>query len=373
MAEKKILICGGHLSPALALVEELRKNKELELVYAGRKHSLEGDRALSLEYKTVTSLGLKFIEFNPGRLSRIFSKETILSLCRIPWGLVRSFIIINREKPDVVISFGGYVAFPLAISAYIKNVMVITHEQTRVMGLANRIISKFAVFTCLSWPKTRFACSDKFIVTGNLIRKIEENKDENNDFAFGDRNLPLIYITGGSQGSQFINEIVKEGLPALLKNFRIIHQCGMADNSANYHALQTIKSKLPENLKKNYAVWEILTPSKAIAAIRLSDLVIGRSGANTVTEIALLGKPAIFIPLPWSAENEQSENARWLAEKGSAIILTQKDLTADKFVREVNNFHANAGKFRQSASELKKTIPVDGVYKFKKIIISAVR
>lgn len=373
MDKKKILICGGHLSPALVLITELRENSKLELIYVGRKHPLEGDKALSLEFKTISSLGLKFIELSPGRLSRIYTVKAIISLCKIPFGLVRSFIIISQEKPDLVISFGGYVAFSLALVAFFKRVTVITHEQTRVMGLTNRIISKFAKFTCLSWPKTRYAENNKFIITGNLIRKIDKKNVENNSLQFGDRNLPLIYITGGSQGSQFINGIVKDCLLQLLPNFRIIHQCGMAENSADYHALQLLKSKLTNNLQKNYSVWEILSPFQAIAAVKLSDFIIGRSGANTVAEIALSGKPAIFIPLPWSAENEQSENARLLVENGSAIILTQKNLTADKFVSEVNSFQADSGKFQKCALELRKTIPVDGVYKIKKIIESLIR
>lgn len=371
MDKKKILICGGHLSPALALIEGLMENNKFELIYAGRKHSLEGDCALSLEYKTISSLGLKFIELNPGRLSRIFTRKAIRSLCKIPLGLVRSFIIISREKPDIVISFGGHVAFSLSIAAYLNRVIVVTHEQTRVMGLTNRIISKFAGFTCLSWPNTRYADNNKFIITGNLIRKIDDKND--GLLHFGDRNLPLVYITGGSQGSKSINGIIRDSLLPLLTNYRIIHQCGMAENSADYHALQRVKSTLPINIKNNYSVWEILTPSQAIAAIKSSDFIIGRSGANTVTEIALLGKPAIFIPLPWSAENEQGENAKWLVENGSAIILTQKELTADKFVQAVDNFHSNIRSFLKYALELKKTIPVDGVYKLKKIIISSVK
>lgn len=371
MDNKKILICGGHLSPALALIEELRKNKKIELIYIGRKYPLEGDRALSLEYKTISSLDLKFIPFNPGRISRFFTKEAIVSLCKIPAGLVKGYQIINHEKPDMVISFGSYVALPLALAAFFKKVNVITHEQTRMMGLTNRIISKFARYTCLTWPINQSISSNRFIITGGLLRKIDNENDE--IVNFGDTNLPLIYITGGSQGSRSINKIVSECLNSLLKHFRLIHQCGMAENSADYREIKIMISKLPKNIQKNYSLSEMLSPDRALKVIRASEFIIGRSGANTVMEIAVSGKPAVFIPLPWSAENEQYENARWLAEKGSALILPQNDLTADKFIAAVNNFQANIRIYQKHALELKTTVPGDGVDKFKKIIFSLFR
>ena len=372
MDRKKILICGGHLSPALALIEELKEIKNLELVYVGRKYSLEGDLALSLEYKTINSLGVKFIELSPGRIPRVFSKEMILSLSKIPFGIIRSFIIISQEKPDIVLSFGGSVAFSLSIVAFFKKVNVVTHEQTKVMGLTNRIISMFARFTCLSWPDTKYAQNSKFIVMGNIIRK-NDNEKEKSIIQFGNPNLPLLYITGGSQGSKSINEIVKVSLFNLLKTFRIIHQCGMADNSEDFRSLQKIKSSLPLNVKNNYSLWRMLSPSQAIIAIKSSDFIIGRSGANTVTEIATCGKPAIFIPLPWSADNEQLENAKWLMKKGSAIVLEQKDLTSDKFIKAVNIFYSNINNYQKYAVNIKKTISVDGINKFKTLIMSLIQ
>src|SRR3989344_5972341 len=162
----KILITGAHFTPAVAVAEELKKTKGVEIVYVGRKTTQEGDESPSAESKVLPTLGIKFIPLIAGRLQRSFTIYTIPSFLKIPIGFLQAFFIILKEKPDVILSFGGYVAVPIVVMGWLLSVPIIVHEQTLVSGLANKISSLFADKVALSFlDKDRV--NEKTIVTGN--------------------------------------------------------------------------------------------------------------------------------------------------------------------------------------------------------------
>ncbi|OGG02918.1 hypothetical protein A2W14_00240 [Candidatus Gottesmanbacteria bacterium RBG_16_37_8] len=327
MKKNSLFICGGHFSPAIALIEQLRQHSNLSLYYVGRKYATEGDNALSLEYKEITRLKIPFLILTTGRLQRHFSKNTILSLLKIPQGFISSLSYLNKYKPDLVVSFGSYIALPVCLSAKILGIPVITHEQTRILGLTNRIIALFAKYTCLTFIDTKSVPSfSKTVVTGLPIRKSIIKPIYSGLTSFGNSKLPLIYITGGSLGSQFINALIYEILPDLLKKYRIIHVCGVSSNSFDYHRLSKLRSTLEKKYKDNYYLTPTLEYQKVGEVLKNSSLVVGRSGANSVAEILEHGKKAILIPLPFSATNEQMSNALFLKDLGLAEILNQNNL-----------------------------------------------
>src|SRR3989338_10028183 len=147
----KVAITGGHLTPSLAVIEELLKRDNVEIVYLGRKSTMEGDSAQSIESKTIQSLGIKFYPLTSGRLQRRITRYTLTSLLKIPFGFWQANKILKDIKPDVILSFGGYLALPVVIAAKFQGIKIITHEQTVVVGLANRIIAKFADLVAVSW------------------------------------------------------------------------------------------------------------------------------------------------------------------------------------------------------------------------------
>lgn len=326
MHKLKIVITGGHLSPALAVIEELEKRGKAELYYIGRKFALEGDKAESLEYITIKKSHIPFIEFSAGRLQRTFTIHTFASLFKVPFSIYSGLQILNEINPDLVLSFGGYVALPICLAAYLKHIPVFTHEQTCVLGLSNRIISRIARVVCLSWRDTKYSGdSSKFIITGNPIRNDFLKYSRDRLWNFGDRKLPLVYITGGSLGSKSINLFIMKNLPELLREFRLIHQCGNADKGYDFDKLKGIKSRLGKT-GGNYKVVMSIDPSCIGNLMKKADLVIGRSGANTVTELIYLHKRAILIPLPWSADNEQQLNAEMAQNTGLGRIIRQNEM-----------------------------------------------
>jgi UDP-N-acetylglucosamine--N-acetylmuramyl-(pentapeptide) pyrophosphoryl-undecaprenol N-acetylglucosamine transferase len=319
----KIVIVGGHISPALAVIEKLKGE---EIFYIGRKHTFEGDKALSLESQEIEKLNIPFFNLNTARLQRKFTKHTLPSLLKFPAGFIQSYKLLNKIKPDVVLGFGGYLFLPVALSAYFLKIPVVIHEQTLEAGFTNKRIAMFAKKVCISWEfSKKFFPKEKVVLTGNPLRqaiidakniKIIKNK------------IPLIYITGGSAGAHAINLLVENTLCKLLEKCTIIHQTGASEVYKDFDRLEKLKSK-------RYECKKFLTASQAAEAISRADLVIGRAGINTVTELIYLQKPAFLIPLSTGQKNEQLNNAEFLKSLGLGEFVEQNLLTPDLFVSTI--------------------------------------
>lgn len=140
----KLLITGGHLAPALALIEEIKKiKKEVDIIFVGRKYPTDQERTLSLEYKEISKKNLTFISLEAGRLTRVMSVSSLIGILKIPIGFLQAFFIINKYRPNYIMSFGGYLALPIVFWGYIFRIPVFTHEQTIKPGLANKFIGFF--------------------------------------------------------------------------------------------------------------------------------------------------------------------------------------------------------------------------------------
>jgi UDP-N-acetylglucosamine--N-acetylmuramyl-(pentapeptide) pyrophosphoryl-undecaprenol N-acetylglucosamine transferase len=228
----KIIIIGGHLSPALAVIEELKNE---EIYYLGRKHAFEGDKAISLEYEEVSKLGIPFYSINAARLQRKFTSRTIPSLAKFPSGFFQSLKALKQIKPDVVLGFGGYVSLPVVLAAFFLRIPIVIHEQTLEAGFANRMEAKFARKICISWQSSeQYFPKQKTVLTGNPLRGIVLNAKPFKE----ETGLPKIYITGGSSGSHSINLLVEKSLKELLEKFTVVHQTGDARRHADFERLQ---------------------------------------------------------------------------------------------------------------------------------------
>lgn len=350
----KIVVCGGHFTPAWAVIEEMKNNKNYRIVYIGKKNPFEGDKSLSLEYQTIVKFKIPFVSLYCGRLQRFLSWYTIPSFIKLPIAILQSLIILLKVKPNIILSFGGYIALPVCFAGWILNIPIITHEQTHVLGLTNRLISRFAKLTCLSWEKTDFVPSGiKTSVTGIPIRKEILFPKITRIVNFGDKKLPIIYITGGSLGSHSLNFIMGNIISELIHDFRIIHQCGSYKGGKDKDFLLDIKKSLPLNLRDNYCIFNHLSSKDVGTILNQAKLIIGRAGANTVSEIAAVGIPAVFIPLPWAADNEQYKNAHMLEILGGAIIIMQDQLNTKLFTSSIRQITDNYHIYSQNAKKAK--------------------
>ncbi len=331
----KIVAIGGHLSPALSVLEKLTGE---DILFIGRKFALEGDAALSLEYQFIKKLNIPFVNINTGRLQRNLTKYTLPSLLKIPKAVLTSLRILKKFKPEVVIGFGGYVSFPVCIAAKILKIPIVIHEQTLEAGAANKIISKFADKVCISWKQSeKFFPKEKTILTGNPLREeILEGKQIKNKFNFKN-SFPVIYITGGSLGSHSINTLLINSLLVLLKKANIIHQIGDAKVFLDFEKFKQTKKSFPDLIKQRYIISKFFKVNEVSEILRKCDMVISRSGINTVSELIYFKKPALLIPLLTGQKGEQLKNAFFLKKIGLAEVIEQNNLDREKFLETVNN------------------------------------
>ncbi len=359
--ELRILITGGgtggHVSPALAVVQTIRAMESTlprrpVFCYLG---SFEGvERGLAAE------AGIDFTGVHTGKLRRsrrwwgMINRRNTLDLFKVPVGIAQAFGVVWRFRPHVVLATGGYVSVPPVIAAGLSGLPVLIHEQTVQVGLANRIAGVFSTRIALSYECSAAELPNrlrrKSFVTGNPVRSVIFDGDRDRGrhrLGFPDDGLPTIYVTGGSMGARVLNRAVGDVLPELLTRAKVIHQCGRQSEgsdqdldmlSERYHAL-------PADLQRRYYLTAFVREEIG-DVFAVSDLVVGRSGAGTVSEVCALGKPAIFVPLVPTGGDEQTRNARLVEEAGGAMIIRNADLTGRLLVDTVAPLLADPARLR---------------------------
>jgi UDP-N-acetylglucosamine--N-acetylmuramyl-(pentapeptide) pyrophosphoryl-undecaprenol N-acetylglucosamine transferase len=323
---------GGHVLPAIAVIEELkRRTQPADLLWIGSSGGLEREQAALQE--------IPFKTIRTGKLRRYIDLKTLPDAARIPVGAVQAWRILRRFEPDVVFSTGGFVSVPTVFAAS-GMAPVVTHEQTALLGLANRINARFADVVAVSFKETidRYSLSpDKAVWTGNPVRGSILNGE-----AAGARSalglmpgLPLVFVTGGARGASPLNERIEAMLPELLQRCQVIHQTGPLTANNDFQRLTERRNTLPADLQARYQLREFV--GEELADIyAASSLVVSRAGAGMIAELALLGKPSILIPLPGSGGGEQSLNAQVLAQRHAAIVIDQEHATPERLLADID-------------------------------------
>lgn len=366
----KILLTGTHFTPAQALIEQLQTSPGIEMVYIGRKSTREGDKTDSIESQVLPKLGVRFIPLISGRLSRNLSIWTLLSLLKLPIGFLQSFWLVMKESPDVVVSFGGYLAFPIVFWSWWLSIPVVIHEQTLRLGLANRLSLPLATKVALAFPILGMKSDNRVEITGNPVRQAVlstgKGGKELEAFFKKDVKLPLIVILGGNQGSHFINRLIGKNLPELTQKYRLIHQTG--DSKLNdYDFLKDVNAKLEHQGRYLASKW--FESDQLAAILSQADLVITRGGMNTLYELALRKKPALVIPIPISIQTEQLQNAKFFQKAKLGDYLTQGEITDQVFLHRVNSMIEKLERFQGSPESQQAFLP-DGASRLAQVVLA---
>lgn len=347
----KIVITGGHHTSALPVISELQKRvSDVEIFWIGHKHSIRSDKNPTLEFREITGLGIKFFDLKAGKLYKTFN---IIRLLRVPYGVIQAFFYLAKIRPNVIASFGGYLAAPVVLAGWFLGIPAVTHEQTVVVGYANRFISMFTKKTLLTWEKSKQYFRNKpTSVVGlplrpEIFKSLSTNFHQNSD-------LPTVYITAGKTGSHIINELVLGTLGPLLTVCNVIHQCG---DTSIYDDYQRLKDKFDSlNVPGEYNLRKFIFGGEIGEAYSKANLVVGRSGAHTIYELLALEKPAILIPIAWVSHNEQTANAHILQDAGLARLLEEKDLTPNSFQVAVVAALRNLNNMKLTDSSIKNSL-----------------
>jgi UDP-N-acetylglucosamine--N-acetylmuramyl-(pentapeptide) pyrophosphoryl-undecaprenol N-acetylglucosamine transferase len=310
----KVLIAGGgtggHLFPGVAIAEEIRaRHPDAEVTFVGTKRGIEA--------RVLPDLGWPLELIEVSGLKTVGAMGAVRGLFRLPKALLQARALIKKHKPDAVIGVGGYASGPVVLAARMRGVPTAICEQNSIPGLTNKMLGRIVRSVFLSFDESRrFFKPKKILMTGNPVRRDLVQKLLGEGPAHPGVS---VLVCGGSQGAIAVNELASKALIAL-GGVTITHQTGEKDLEAT---------------RARYQAAGVTADCHAFikdmaGAYQRADIIIGRAGATTVAELAIAGKPAIFIPYPFAADNHQELNAREMAAKGAALMFRQSELTADK-------------------------------------------
>jgi len=336
---------GGHLFPGVAIAEELRAREPgAEITFVGTKRGIE--------VRVLPDLGWPLELIEVSGLKTVGVLGMLRGLIRVPRALWQARRLLKRLAPDAVIGVGGYASGPVVLAARWRGIPTAICEQNSIPGVTNKLLGRVvrAVFLSFEGSK-RFFKPAKIAMTGNPVRRELVQRLLAAPPPVADDGPVHVLVSGGSLGAVAVNELAAQALAMLAKErpLAIVHQTGEKDLEAT---------------KRRYAKAGVDADCHAFikdmaAAYQAAALVIGRAGATTVAELAIAGKPAVFIPYPFAADNHQELNAREMAEQGAALMLRQAELTPAKLADALRPLLADPAR-RAAMGAVMKTLAKPG-------------
>ncbi len=332
---------GGSVIPLLAVAEGLTQSRLREKGEVGESEQSEGLNMPALVFvgtpegperelvQAFSGAPMKFIALKSGKWRRYFSLANFFDLFVTFGAFFRALKILKREAPDLIITAGSFISVPLLWAAAFKRIPSLVHQEDVRPGLANRLMAPFARFVTVTFSQSLAAYGAKAVLTGNPVRDLGPYKKERalTKDRYGlaiDR--PLILIIGGGTGAQAVNELVFAVAEELGKAAEIVHLLGKGKGTNN------------PPVCAGYQTREFLANEEVLHLMAAADLVVSRAGLGVLTELAVLKKPMIIIPIP---DSHQEDNARVFANAGAAVVLEQRELTPVKLSQEIKRVLAD--------------------------------
>jgi len=312
--------------PTLSVARKVCElNSENKVLYVG---SLK-----ATDRKLVRNAGYNFIGIPTGKWRRYFDLRNILDIFTVFIGFVVALFIVIFYWPNKVFIKGGYVGLPVGLAAWILRRPIVLHESDAVMGVANKMLMRFADKICVSFPvdlyKLPHNLKSKMVYTGVPVNDVFYTKELGDTNVFLDLAKPLILVIGGSLGARPINLIIKKITPKLLEKYQIVHLSGKLD----YSMLKQWSNSLDID---TYHLFDFLPSTQVASFMKKSDLIISRAGATAIAEIAAVAKPSILIPLKGSANNHQYCNALYLNNQEASVMINQDDLNSELLLSNID-------------------------------------
>ena len=356
---------GGHINPALAVAGYIRENyPDSDILFVGTAEKMEARLvpAAGFNFRTIDISGFQ------RKLSVTNIKRNFSTLSKLLKSSHQAKKILEEFSPDVVVGFGGYVSGPVVRMAAKMGIPTAIHEQNAFPGITNKMLAKRVdkVMLTVQDAEKYLHPKNPCILTGLPVRgEITRANRDVARFELGIDDRPLILSTGGSLGARAINEAVAKLIAAHIKDHKYYH----------IHAMGQYGLWMPDYLKKlgvdtekehDIMIREYINDMDRCYAA--ADLVIGRAGASSLSELEVLGKPSILIPSPNVSENHQYYNAMALVNRGAAVIIEEKDLTGEKLTRTVDELLSDREKLSKLGENAKKMAIFDAKERICKVI-----
>ncbi|MDY7223102.1 undecaprenyldiphospho-muramoylpentapeptide beta-N-acetylglucosaminyltransferase [Halalkalibacterium halodurans] len=335
---------GGHIYPALAFINEMKKRDErLDVLYIGTERGLESE--------IVPREGIPFQTIHITGFQRKLSMENAKTVVRFLRGTKRAKALLNEFKPDVVIGTGGYVCGPVVYAAAKLKIPTVIHEQNSVPGLTNKFLSRYVDRIAICFKEAEaFFPKNKVVFTGNprASEVMSGNREEGLRSLSIKPNKKTVLIVGGSRGARPINDAFMSILSDVkAKPYQFVYVTGTVHYERVQEQMKSIGQ--PENVIVQPFIHNMPDVLSAV------DLIVARAGATTLAEITALGLPSILIPSPYVTNNHQEKNAAALSKKDAAILRKESELTGDRLLQDIDDIMVTPGRLdamKQAAKAL---------------------
>ena len=372
---------GGHITPLLSLAQELkRQSPGCQIVYVGHKgdnFDTFKDISHNFDFMVFINAG-KFRRYHTSsRLAQLLDLKTLVlnirDFFKLPGSIISSIRMVNRFKPDVVFSKGGFVALPVGVAAKLRRVPIVTHDSDAVPGLANRIVGKWARIHATGMPASYYsypkgAVEYVGIPIDDRIKKVTPKIQAE---AKSKLKLPLdstvLLLSGGGNGSQRLNDLLVAISRNLLESNLSLHIIHISGQAHQAEITQAYKAILPKSQQGRVVVVGFSTDFYIFSAA--ADLIVARAGATTIAELGVAAKACIIIPSPYLTGGHQLKNAEELAKKDAAVVVDQ-DIEPDELLGMVNELLSNDHRRFELARNLFGTAHPDAATKLAGLILS---
>ncbi len=371
----KVLISGGgtggHIYPALAVATLLRDIYQAEILYLGSDDGLETE--------LVPAAGFRIATVKAGKLQRYLSWGTLKGVGRVPVGMVQAVGIVRRFSPHVAFTSGGYVAVPTGLAARLNGVPLLMHQQDVPPNLSNRLIAPLATRISVAFADSvPYFSLHKTLLLGNPVRQAildmrrvaPEQARKQLGFA---AELPLLLVTGGSQGARHLNQVVAQSLAELLPFCQVLQISGTRlFEETHVWAEQSIAS-LDEEMRQRYRLVPYMSDEMP-AALQAASLVVCRAGAATLSELAVLEKPNILVPLPPAiGSSPQEMNAATFARRQASEVILNDALKPEILVERVRSIITQLARLEQMSKALRGFARPDATQDIAKTVLQIAR
>jgi UDP-N-acetylglucosamine--N-acetylmuramyl-(pentapeptide) pyrophosphoryl-undecaprenol N-acetylglucosamine transferase len=302
---------GGHIFPAIAIANAIKRLRpDAEILFVGASGKMEMEK--------VPTAGYRIIGLNISGIERSLSPKNLMFPFKLAGSLTQSMGIIRNFRPDAVVGVGGFASGPVMLAATVRGIPTIIQEQNSYAGITNKVLGRRAKRICVAYPDMgRFFPSNRIVLTGNPVRQDILNMAGKREAGLATFNLDTtkktLLVIGGSLGARSINQSVEAHLDTFIKaDVQVVWQTGKLFLD---QATKAVEAKGAKNIRVQAF---ITTMDQAYA---VADVVLSRAGASSISELCIVGKPAVLVPFPFAAEDHQTKNAMALVQRNAAILV----------------------------------------------------
>lgn len=324
---------GGHIYPALAVATRLRNEYQADILYLGSDDGLET--------RLIPDAGFRLAVIKAGKLQRFVSWSTVTGVARVPVGMFQALGIVRNFRPDVAFTSGGYVAVPAGLAVRLNGVPLLMHQQDVPPNLSNRLLAPLAERISVAFAESiQYFPARKTVQLGNPIRQamldVRQVTPQQARVALGlAPDVPVVLVTGGSQGARHLNQVVCDALPELLPHCQVLQISGTYLFEETLARGKQRLSVVDDKTQQRYRLVAYMDTEMPLA-LQAAELVVCRAGASTLSELALLGKPSILVPLPPEiGSSPQEANAAMFGRVQAAEVIRNADLKPEELISRV--------------------------------------